>query len=169
MNEPLRPPDQAGAPGIRRDGRRGFTLIELLAVVVIIGIVSALVYPKLVEAVNKARYARAIADIGTIHKAIETYRITRGSIPLTMNDMVPQLYTEPPIDPWGQPYNYNNFTQIPPGERRKDGPLVPINKEFDIFSSGPDGQSVPNIHAVPSRDDVLFANDGGFIDVASEY
>lgn len=158
--------DRASA---RRRGEAGFTLIEMLAVVVIIGILAIVAVPKLFAAITRAQNARAIAEISNIHKAVEQYRLVNGALPLTMADMVPAYFLQAPTDPWGRPYEYNNFDVITPGARRKDGPLVPINKEFDIFSVGPDGMSTPNIHSAPARDDIIFANDGGFIDVATEY
>jgi general secretion pathway protein G len=52
---------------------------------------------------------------------------------------------------------------------RKDKNLVPINSEYDLYSVGPDGDSVPPLTAQPSRDDIVMANDGKFIGLASDY
>lgn len=158
-----------GLAGLRRRESDGFTMIELMAVATIIGIVAALVIPRIWAAVEKARTAVAIADIARIHKAVETYRILNGTPPLQMENMVPTYLATTPIDPWGSPYVYGSFATITPGQRRKDGPLVPINNEYDIYSKGPNGVSTPNIRSTPGKDDIIFANAGGFIDVATEY
>ena len=55
------------------------------------------------------------------------------------------------------------------GGMRKDRFLVPINTYFDLYSMGKDGKSVPPLTAQASQDDVLWANDGGFIGLASQY
>jgi general secretion pathway protein G len=52
---------------------------------------------------------------------------------------------------------------------RKDKNLVPINSEYDLYSVGPDGRSVGPLTAKHSRDDIVMANDGRFIGVASDY
>ena len=46
---------------------------------------------------------------------------------------------------------------------------MPINSDFDLYSTGPDGASVAPLTAEPSRDDIVRANDGAFIGLASEY
>jgi len=73
------------------------------------------------------------------------------------------------IDPWGNPYQYVVHGTAPPAQYRKDRFLVPLNSDYDLYSQGPDGQSVPPITASASRDDIIRANDGGFIGLASDY
>jgi general secretion pathway protein G len=74
------------------------------------------------------------------------------------------------MDPWGNPYQYLNLTGgAPPGQARKDKFLVPINSTFDLYSMGPDGESQPPLTAEASRDDIIRANDGGYLGRASEY
>jgi general secretion pathway protein G len=153
----------------KRRATAGFTLIELMAVVAILGILTVVAMPRLFAATEKARYARGIREIKNIHMAIEQYRLAKGTIPLTMTDLIPLHFSAPPVDPWGNPYVYGNFAVITPGARRKDGPLVPINKEYDIYSAGPNGISTPNIRSNSAQDDIIFAQDGGFINVATEY
>jgi len=46
---------------------------------------------------------------------------------------------------------------------------VPINTDFDLYSMGPDGRSAPPLTAKHSRDDIVRANDGAFIGLASDY
>lgn len=55
------------------------------------------------------------------------------------------------------------------GQARKDRNLVPINSDFDLYSMGRDGQSAPPLTAKVSRDDIVRANNGGFVGLASDY
>ena len=73
-------------------------------------------------------------------------------------------------DPWGHPYGYLNLNQKGArGAARKDLSLVPINTDFDLYSMGADGLSAPPLTAKYSRDDIVRANDGAFVGMASEY
>jgi general secretion pathway protein G len=55
------------------------------------------------------------------------------------------------------------------GLQRKDLALVPINTDFDLYSKGRDGATQPPLTAASSRDDIVRANDGQFIGLASGY
>jgi len=73
-------------------------------------------------------------------------------------------------DPWGNPYGYLNLGDPHNrGHARKDHALVPINTDFDLYSMGPDGRSSPPLTAKYSRDDIVRANNGAFVGVASDY
>ena len=75
-----------------------------------------------------------------------------------------------PIYPWGNPYRYFNLaTKKGNGQERKNRNLVPINSDYDLYSSGKDGASLGPLIAKASRDDVVRANDGRFIGLAKEY
>ncbi len=74
------------------------------------------------------------------------------------------------LDPWGRPYQYLNLqTATGKGEFRKNKKLNPINSDFDLYSMGPDGKTAPPLTAKASRDDVVRANNGAFVGVASDY
>ena len=55
------------------------------------------------------------------------------------------------------------------GGFRKDRFLVPINTDFDLYSMGADGASVGPLTSAVSRDDIVRANDGGFVGLASDF
>ncbi|MBP0944636.1 type II secretion system major pseudopilin GspG [Pseudomonas alliivorans] len=126
----------------RPAGRRaqaGFTLIEIMVVVVILGILAAIVVPKVLDRPDQARATAARQDIGGLMQALNLYRLDNGRYP-NQNQGLKVLVERPanvsknnwrsylerlPNDPWGRPYNYLN-----PG----------VNGEVDIFSLGADGQ-----------------------------
>jgi general secretion pathway protein G len=130
------------ARALARRTARGFTLIEIMVVVVILGILAALVVPKIMSRPDEARIIAAKQDIASISQALKLYRLDNGRYPTTEQGiaaLVAKPTAEPvpntwkaggylerlPNDPWGHPYQYLN-----PG----------VRGEIDIFSFGADGQ-----------------------------
>jgi general secretion pathway protein G len=159
---------------VRRPGRIlpiGFTMIELLIGMAIIGTLLAIALPMLQTALDKARIARAIGDIGALQTDIASFEAGGKGLPETLADIGRSTL----MDPWGNLYEYLNFHLDeggggpPPGGARKDRFLVPINSTYDLYSMGKDGKSVSALTAKVSRDDIVRANDGGFIGPAVKY
>jgi general secretion pathway protein G len=136
----------------------------MLIVMAIIMTVSAMAVPNLQAALDDARIARAVADIHNIEIDIESYQVENGKLPNTLADIGDDQF----LDPWGNPYQYLNFANGTHGAR-KDHFLHPLNSDYDLYSKGKDGKSVPPITAKESQDDILRANDGSFIGLASQY
>ena len=150
----------------KHDRPCGFTLIELLITMAIIFTVSAIAVPNLMAALDHARIARAVGDIRTIGDQIQGYGIINKTYPNSLADVG---YGDN-LDPWGNPYQYLNFADAKgKGKMRKDRFLVPINSNFDLYSMGKDGDSVSPLTAKASQDDVVWANDGGYIGLASDF
>jgi general secretion pathway protein G len=121
---------------------RGFTLIEIMVVIVILGVLAALVVPRVLDRPDEARAVAAKSDIASIMQALKLYRLDNQRYPTTeqgLNALVAKPVDPPvppnwkpggylerlPKDPWKNPYQYLN-----PG----------LKGEIDVFSFGADGQ-----------------------------
>ena len=158
--------------GIRRACARpsrahsGFSLLELMTTVAILGVLLAIAIPSYARYVTRANTGAAVADITGIHAAIERYALNAGAPPPDLA----AIHKDGLLDPWGRPYVYLSFSGLKgKGKMRKDKNLVPINSEYDLYSVGPDGDSVPPLTAKPSRDDIVMANDGKYVGPAEDY
>jgi general secretion pathway protein G len=154
-------------PPVNAAGKRGgFTLVEILVVVALMGTIMAIGLPMYSQALSKARVTRAIADIKNISLTITTTQMTTGAYPASLAEVnCAQLR-----DPWGNAYQYLRLAGLKGvGGARKDKSLVPINSDFDLYSMGPDGKTSTPLTAKASKDDIVRANNGGFIGVAADY
>ncbi|MEI7807460.1 MAG: type II secretion system major pseudopilin GspG [Verrucomicrobiota bacterium] len=117
--------------------RRAFTLVEMLLVVTIIGILAALVIPKIVGRSEQARATAAHADISSIKTALDAFEVDNGFYPKSIQDLVtapsnaknwhgPYL-EKVPQDPWG-----NNYVYYFPGKHNPSS--------FDLLSIGQDAK-----------------------------
>ena len=133
------------------DNQKGFTLIELLIVMIIIGLLAALVGPKMFGKVEKSRLQAARAQISLFETALDTYRLDNRHYPST-SEGLEALVKNPggeetwdgpyvkkiPKDPWGHDYIYSC-----------DNPDT-----YSIASCGPDG-------AADTDDDITNEEGGG--------
>lgn len=132
-------------PGSNLQSRRrshGFTLIEIMVVVVILGILAAIVVPRVMDRPDDARITKVKSDIRAMESALNLYRLDNFVYPDTNQGLQalverPRTGQEPrnyrsggymdrlPRDPWGNEYQY-----LSPGTRG----------DIDIFSYGADGR-----------------------------
>ena len=124
--------------------QRGFTLIEIMVVVVILGILAAIIIPKISDRPEQARRTKAVLDIKGIEQALSLFQMDNGFYPDTQQGLdalvekpssgkIPQNYREGgyleqkkiPLDPWGNPYLY-----VSPG----------LHGDVDLLSYGADGK-----------------------------
>ena len=146
--------------------RRGFTLIEILLAIGILGVLAVVAVPSYARYVERTRVTQAAIDIAGMGALIHAYYLDNRDYP----DTLARIGAGSKLDPWGRPYEYLAFrTPSDRGHARKNRNLVPINSDFDLYSKGKDGRSVAPLVAADSQDDVVRANDGAFIGLASTY
>ncbi|MEW6721238.1 MAG: prepilin-type N-terminal cleavage/methylation domain-containing protein [Thermodesulfobacteriota bacterium] len=153
---------------------RGFTLIELLIGVLIAGIIAAIAVPMIQQQLAESAESVAIADIGIIVSKFDAIlKESPDSLPEDQAafDAYCQTAGLKCTDPWHNPYQYLRLFNRPGNENqaRKDHNLHPINTYFDLYSKGPDGNSVKALTGGPSQDDIICANDGAYIGTVSSY
>ncbi len=144
--------------------RRGFTLVELMIGVVLVGVLMSIAYPTYKAQIAKGKVSKAITDIGTISLGLERHFTDKSRYPASL--AAAGLAMD---DPWGRPYQYLDMDGATVGQMRKDKSLHPLNTDYDLYSKGPDGASSQPLTAKSSRDDIVRANNGGFVGVASDY
>jgi general secretion pathway protein G len=149
-----------------RNTNAGFTLLELALIGIVLAVLAAIAVPTYKGHIDRLKVGQAASDLRDIALAIERFRTTNSFSP---PDSLAQLTGIPLTDPWGNPYQYLHFGTGPPGKIRKDHNLHPLNSEFDLYSLGADGKSSPPLTAKPSQDDVIWARDGGFVGLASDF
>ena len=152
--------------GLAQPRSRGFTVIELMLGVAILAMLAGIAYPSYQRYAERARVAQAVIDIGSISATVKAYAVDNLAYPANLDEVGKAGMK----DPWGYPYQYTNLDDAKgKGKARKNKNLVPINSDFDLYSIGKDGASTSALTAKGSRDDVVRANDGRFIGLASDY
>ena len=120
---------------------KGFTLIEIMVVVVILGILAAVVVPRVMDRPEQARITATMNNIRALQSALDMYKLDNYQYPTTDQGLQaleerPDSEPEPsnwnrymdriPLDPWGNRYLY-----LAPGK----------HGDVDVFSPGPNGRS----------------------------
>jgi general secretion pathway protein G len=153
----------------RKEVGGGFTLVELLVVIAMLGTLSGIGIPAYTRYIDKARITKAIAEITMLQNEIKLYEIGENTLPNSLNDIGWGTL----LDPYGNPYQYVNFATglggAGVGGKRKDQWDNPLNDDYDLYSTGKDGESAQHLHNKKSHDDIIRAREGRFIGLASEF
>ena len=152
----------------RAQRNAGFGLLEVMITLVIAGLLASVAVPAYDQYVDRAKQSKAIGDIGWISVEI-------GKVQLRNNSALPnslaELGVDLPLDPWDRPYTYLNIATAGAGNAalRKDKNLNPLNTDYDLYSTGRDGDSSGPLNAKASRDDIVRANNGAYIGRGEDY
>jgi len=141
MNMEMKKKKGPGRDFLIRDS--GFTLIELMVVIVILGILAAIIAPRIIGRTDEAKVTEAKVQIKNFETAIKLYKLDNGRYPATQQGLnaliakptvgiIPRNWRKGgylennkiPLDPWGNPYIYAS-----PG----------LHGDYDILSYGADG------------------------------
>ena len=177
----------------------GFTLLELIITTTIIAVISMISTSAYTGYIETTKISQSVSQIRALSFLIDDYAQEYGEYPETLRDIGNEnlkdpwgnLYTylnlknnnqdnndEPDSEHesshddehdggHGSGHGGGNDTNI--SAARKDGNLVPINTKYDLCSFGKDGKSKAPLRAKDSHDDIIYANDGGYIGLASEF
>jgi general secretion pathway protein G len=147
---------------------RAFTLIELLVAIAIIGTIGAIAVPSYNNYTDKARNATAMVDIREMDLGIVRFQAERGRLPNTLAEA--GFPTQ--LDPWGRSYTYVRLAGLSKHDLdakcRWNKFEKPLNTDFDLYSMGKDGKTKPKTTDKDSYDDIIRANNGRFVGLASE-
>lgn len=130
-----------------RDAARGFTLMELLVVILIIGLLTGIVGPRLLGQISRSEVTTAKAQMDAFDKALQAYRLDTGHFPAATQGLAalvaqpadeqrwhgPYLQGSIPLDPWGTPYRYRS-----PGTNGRDFDLVSLGHDRAPGGTGDD-------------------------------
>ena len=145
---------------------RAFTSIEIAVVILIASLIFMTVSPAVLKMMEEANSNSAEEKIADMQTEIDDFYDKNGRFPTSLEE----VFGEAPLDPWGNPYQYLDLTDLKGmGKMRKDKNLVPINSDYDLYSMGPDGESVSPLTAKSSQDDIVRGRNGAFIGVATDY
>lgn len=151
---------------MRERQTRGFTLIEIILVIAVVVILGQLAVSSYTDYLERARVSQAVTDIAALSVIITQYQCDTGSFPTDLA----AVGNGNKHDPWERPYRYLNLSEKgAAASSRRDRNLNPLNTDFDLYSAGKDGLSKKQISNQDSLDDIIRANDGAFINLASKF
>jgi len=145
--------------------QRGFTLVEMAVAVLVSALLASIAVPSYQAIVEGLKIKRAITDIHSMSLQIERWHTNTFDYP----DSLAAASLDGLKDPWGNSYRYLKISTATTGQVRRDRNLRPINNDFDLYSNGKDGLTQTQLQGRKARDDIVRANNGGYVGLAKDY
>lgn len=143
----------------------GFTIVELMIALAIAGVLMIIAVPAYQDYGKRVDEKQVINDLTILQMQIDDYQLTTGNFPTSLAAIGAAGMT----DPWGNDYEYLDYDSNPPGFRRKDRNLNPLNSDYDLYSKGEDGQTTKQIITPKAQDDIIRGRDGTFMGQAKDF
>lgn len=144
----------------------GVSAYEFVLALCIIAILASIAVPAVNDhnRLNQVEIARK--DIVSIARQIDHFYEKHQHYPQSLGELNIRIK-----DPWGNPYQYINLSQTHSvrDSMRLDSRRRPVNSDYELFSLGADGRTQNLIQDLTSRDDIIRANNGKFMDLAEKY
>jgi general secretion pathway protein G len=122
----------------KRRSEKGFTLLELIIVLVILGLLAALVVPKLMDKASKGKEKIALLQIKELEGALQLFSFDLGRYPTTSEGLT-ALIQNPGIESWAGPYLGKNIVPKDPWNKDYGYRSPGMHGDYDLYSFGPDG------------------------------
>ena len=127
-----------GTPILSTDREAGFTLLELLVVLAILGLLAAVVAPRVISYLGGARTKTASIQVKGIATSLELYRVDAGRYPTQQEGLAALIKAPPGAVAWNGPYLANPSALIDPWTRPYRYTIPGKHGEFDVVSLGAD-------------------------------
>ena len=130
----------------KRYARAGFTLMEILIAVMILGLLSALVGPAVMNIYKGQQKRAAKSSLDGFKKGVSMYQMHVGALPTTLKDLIKKPKEERSAKKWEGPYVGEDLTEVP--EDPWGGKFVykvtsGAKHPYELYSYGPNGKGSP--------------------------
>ena len=146
-------------------GHKGFTLIEIIIAITITAISSVIASVSYQDHIESRNISKAVSQIAHVATILDNYIHKNKHYP----DSLADIGLDDLLDPWENPYQYSIAEDPCADISRKDHNISTLNTDYDLYSMGKDGTSVSLLSDKTSRDDVIRANNGNYIGLATGY
>lgn len=144
---------------------RGLTLVETAITLGIVAALAGAAATGIRGHQERSRTSEAAAMIALMGNEIERRWDDTHQYPATLEEVFPGKR-----DPWGRPYHYQRIEDTSAEKpARTDAVSAPINRRFDLWSTGANGRTKPPLVEDGSGDDIVWARDGDYVGLAKEY